>query len=337
MLLQRHDGFVRRDARWPGYQLPFMKEVRYFALAAGVTVQAAMRSRQIDFRSASDFVEVQDLLSTNPELIVQVQGGSSDYGVPWALQHNDPLLADVRVRRALSLGINRNQMIETLFGGNASAGHLISWNWLGYPDPLAPEDLTQWQQHDPARARQLLADAGYPNGFEIEFVIGGAPAAKDVMIQQMLAEIGVRLTFKEVERVVATSTQLNKTFRHAIGNGIQSGYDAIKVGRENFLPTSDRNFGSINDPVLTDLVERVTYTIDFDEQRRLLKQIHERELDQAHFLHFHAPFYAFLRQPWLHTVHSAIQGHFPLNSAHQMAVSWISDTAPGDRAGRLKA
>ena len=336
----RHERFARRDDRWAGYQLPFLKEFKQISLAAEVTTKAALRSGQIDFSSISDYVDLQDLISTNPEFIVQVQAPNTTYSTSWTLNLRDPLFQDIRVRRALSLALNRREMIETLLGGMGSGAHAITWTWLGLSDPLTPADLGQWQQYDPAKAKALLAEAGYPNGFELEDMVSGSPSNSDIMVQQYLEQVGVRVKFNQVEGVVATSAFENKSFKHSItrlsGTG-STGYDPIKWAREWFLPGSPKNYGSINDPVMTDLVDRATYTLDADEQRRLLWKIHERELDQSYRLETYVPFSAFVRQPWLGNVASAVQGYFNAWGYHQVTTAWINDKAPAGRGGRLKA
>ena len=337
----RHERFTRRDERWSGYQLPFLKEFKQISLAAEVTTKAALRSGQIDFTSVGDFVDVQDLLSTNPELTVQVQAPNTTYGpYSWVLNHRDPLFQDVRVRRALNLALNRREMINTLSGGLGSAAHMLTWTWLGLSDPLTPEESGPWQQYDPAKAKALLAEAGYANGFEMECVVSGPPSNADVMTQQYLEQIGVRVRFNQLESAVAGASLINKTFKHAharmSGTG-STGYDPIKIAREWLLPGSPKNFGSINDPVMSALVEQATYTLNPDEQQRLVHQIHERDLDQVYRLDRYISFASFVRQPWLHNVASAVQGYFNAWGYHQVTVAWMDDKAPAGRAGRLKA
>jgi peptide/nickel transport system substrate-binding protein len=338
METMRHDGMGRTDDRWLGYPLPFLKAYNTFALPAQVTAKAALRSGQIDFTSFSDLTEVQDLLSTNPELIVQVQAPNSTYPpYPWVLNLRDPLFQDIRVRRALSMGLNRREMIDTVSGGLGSGAYPISWTWLGLSDPLSPEELGPWQQYNPTLAKQLLAEAGYPNGFEMEYILTGEPTSTDILTQQHLSQIGVQAKFNQVESVVLTATRTNKTFKHAIIGTPQTGYDPIKVAREWFVPDSPRNWGGVNDPVMTDLVEKATYTLDADEQQRLVHQIHERALDQAYALERYVAFAVFMRQHWLRNIASATQGYFNAWGYHQVSVAWIDDKAPAERAGHLKA
>ena len=71
---------------------------------------------------------------------------------------------DARVRQALNLAIDREEIVQTLFHGRGKPAAVfpISPISVGFPAELKP------YPHDPARARQLLAEAGYPNGFSIK-------------------------------------------------------------------------------------------------------------------------------------------------------------------------
>ena len=334
----RHERFGRSDNRWSGYQLPFLKAYNRFALAAGVTEKAALRSGQIDYTTLSDLVDLQDLLSTNPELIIQVQPANSTYPpYPWVLNLRDSLFQDIRVRRALSMAINRREMIETLAGGLGAGMHAISWTWLGRSDPFTPEELGPWQQYNPSQAKQFLTEAGYPNGFDMEYMVSGTPTNQDITVQQYLEQVGVRVSFNQVESTVLTASRTNLTFKHAIIGTPSTGYDPVKVAREWFLPDSLKNWGGVNDPVMTELINKATFTLDPDEQNRLLSQIHARDLDQCYRLERYTRIIPFVAQPWLRNVASAVQGQFDAYGNHQVSVAWIDDKAPAERAGRLKA
>jgi ABC-type transport system substrate-binding protein len=297
---------------------------------------AAFRTRQIDFTSVTDRIQLEDLLATNPDILVQVYAPNTTYSGPWCLQMKDPLLQDVRVRRALSLAINRQEMVEVLVGGWGSPSHPVVYTWLGRRDPLDWSELGPWQQYNPTLAKQLLAEAGYANGFELEKVVSGNPSDRDLMMAKYLEAIGVHVRFVSLEATVVTATRQEKRFRHAIDHTSQTGYDAIKLVREWYLPDSPRNWGSINDPVMTDLVERASYTLDPDEQRRLLWEINARELDQVYSIQPYTAFTIHVRQPYLFNVASAVQGYFNAWGYHQVRYAWIDDTGPAGRAGRLR-
>jgi len=71
-------------------------------------------------------------------------------------------LKDVRVRQALNIAINREAIVERIMhGGALAAGQLVPEGFIGYDPDLKPPAF------DPERARRLLAEAGYPDGFRI--------------------------------------------------------------------------------------------------------------------------------------------------------------------------
>ncbi len=334
----RHEKHFRRDSRWSGYTLPFMKQWNSFSFADSNVSKAAFRSGQLDYLNLSDYVGLNDMLATNADAVIEVIAPSSTYPpYRWELNNQSDLLRDVRVRRALNMALNRREMIDSLYGGMASAAYPMGYTFMGYSDPLGPEDLDEWHQYSPERARQLLADAGYANGFEMEYVVSGNPDNADVLTQQYLERIGVRLKLVQVESTVLTATRLNKRFKHAIKGESSSGFTPIMNALDLFLPTSPRNYAQVDDPVMTDLVNKATYTLNADEQIRLVRQMNDRALDQCYAIERVVSFHIFFRQPWLHNVASAVQGWYCCFGSQQVAVAWIDDKAPGGRAGRLKA
>jgi len=81
----------------------------------------------------------------------------------WA---TDGPLSDVRVRKALSLAINRQEIIDTLFSGLAEKGGVIWTSPLSWGYDPAWIESGPWFQYDTAAAMQLLEDAGYPDAFD---------------------------------------------------------------------------------------------------------------------------------------------------------------------------
>ena len=86
---------------------------------------------------------------------------------------------DIRVREAFARAINRDEIIDVAFGGLGEPAHVLACH-PNDPcfDPQWEDDLFELYGYDPDRSRQLLADAGYPDGFSLEMAIyelGGFP------------------------------------------------------------------------------------------------------------------------------------------------------------------
>lgn len=103
-----------------------------------------------------------------------------------------PPFDDVRVRRALNYAFNKRHIQRLLFGTATPAHGILPPGMPGRDEQLPP------YPYDPARARALLAEAGYPDGFDVEYVTlpDDEPRKLAASLQADLAKIGVRVKIK---------------------------------------------------------------------------------------------------------------------------------------------
>lgn len=118
----------------------------------------------------------------------------SNYGVSFNFRVDGPF-HDVRVRRALNMAVNRQRIIDQLLSGTTvPTGQPAPRVVYGYDPAIKP------YPYDPAAARKLLADAGFPNGFTLsmETMIGAAPSDAAIFQQVAadLAAVGVTLQIR---------------------------------------------------------------------------------------------------------------------------------------------
>ena len=125
-----------------------------------------------------------------------------DPDLPWVAADPDITSAEweraAKVRNALSIAIDRQGIVDTLLHGYGTPA--VLWDFGLYEDSwLSPE--MRWE-YNPDRARQLLAEAGYPDGFSITLTpaLRGAPVEVEACeaIATMWADIGVDVAFKRV-------------------------------------------------------------------------------------------------------------------------------------------
>jgi glutathione transport system substrate-binding protein len=103
---------------------------------------------------------------------------------------------DVRVRQALNYAVDKQQLVNVVFGGNATV----------MTAPIPETAFGHAQQpaygYDPERARALLAEAGYADGFDMTVLTftGDEYRTAGQVLQQMFSEVGVRMTLDAQER-----------------------------------------------------------------------------------------------------------------------------------------
>ncbi|MGD9615259.1 MAG: ABC transporter substrate-binding protein [Alphaproteobacteria bacterium] len=120
-------------------------------------------------------------------------------------QKDNPV-GNPKVREALSLAIDRKQIIDHIMNGKASMPYPFAS--FGYTEYFNDEKWRKWAdeayRYDPERAKKLLAEAGYPNGFTLKFAntaLPGTPFMTDIgtAIADMWNKVGIKVDIKNYE------------------------------------------------------------------------------------------------------------------------------------------
>ena len=189
-------------------------------------------------------------------------------------------LKDQRVRLAISKAINREAIASRVMQGLAiPAAQSLPDGFFGSSEKLTPE------KYDPAGAKQLLADAGYPDGFGLTIhgpnnrYINDAKIAQ--AIAQFLTKVGIKTKVETMPKNVyfSRATQLEFSFM-LLGWGSDTGEPGstmIKLlhtyDKENSMGTSNR--GRFSDPKFDAMIEDAMTTVDAAEREKKLKACSE--------------------------------------------------------------
>ena len=151
----------------------------------------ALRSRQVDITLNISIDEMAQVKSEGFSLEVKLAGTIQSIALP-NVGNTDSPLQDVRVRQALNYAVNKELITKIILGGTTfPTGQGAIPSSFGYDPSIRP------YPYDPERARALLVEAGYGNGFGLraEILRGGTPTDDAVYAQiaQDLAKIGVRM------------------------------------------------------------------------------------------------------------------------------------------------
>ena len=118
----------------------------------------------------------------------------------------DSLIAKTRVRQALSLAIDRKQVIEHVMNGRAQMPYPFAT--FGYTEYFSADRWNKWAaeayRYDPALAKKMLAEEGYPSGFDLKFANTALPGTQFMVdigtaVADMWTKVGVKVTLKHYE------------------------------------------------------------------------------------------------------------------------------------------
>jgi len=187
--------------------LPKLDRVTFRFITDPNAVLAALKAGDIDVSLFGLGPEhVQDLLK---DARFQVISGDTTNDVILSMNNSRKPYTDVRVRRAMTYGVNKSDVLK---GAMFGMGKILGTN----VDPLNPYyvDMSKAMPYDPAKAKQLLAEAGYPNGFDT--VLKVTPqyeytVRSGQVIADNLKKSGVNVKIEQIE----WGQWLSRVFREA--------------------------------------------------------------------------------------------------------------------------
>ncbi len=276
---ESEDGRVFLEAA-DSWRAPKLPELVFFELPEGAARVQALAAGQIDLTTIS----IDDIGPLEARgFQIWHRPSMQVMSVAFIARDGDPdnPLGDVRVRRALNHAIDREAMAEALLLGMARpAGQPASQVTVGYNPGVEP------YAYDPDRARALLAEAGYPDGFSMawDVIINSVPG--DAAIYQttvsFLSQIGVDVEL----RTVPFSAWLSRYWSGEWG-GIQAtglSYNATPYN-DAFRPMTNFSCNKPNpffcEPEVAEALAKVNRIVDPEERDAALRAVSARYHDIA--------------------------------------------------------
>ncbi len=286
---------------------PRIDEVIGHIIPDTATQMAALRAKELDYVDVPQ-QELEALKKSNPELqLVETQFNNIPFTY-WRLDR--PPFNDVRVRQAVSIAINRDELIRIINQGRGNYNNAIPWAlsdwWL---DPRGPDQgpTAKYFKTDIAEAKRLLSEAGYPNGFKADLVstpgYGQVWVQSVELVQQFLKAVGIDATIKMQEY----AAYLGTTFQGKLPEGdnvLVYGLETPFTEPHDFLfnmyhPKGTRNHAGVNDPKLTEMIEKQMRTVDRADRKKQIFDIQRYLAEQMYYPPVAAGMVTFGLAPWV--------------------------------------
>jgi peptide/nickel transport system substrate-binding protein len=242
--------FVRNDEYWNPEAFPF-DTIELSVFIDNVAALNALQAGQIDATSLSSSLagqaEDQGFALTTPS----IGGRSVMLYIADREGTVNPAFADPRVRQAMALAFDREAINDSL---NLGFGKVSSQPFVETQPEYVPGGDDRYA-YDPERARELMAEAGYADGFDLEIPSTSFFSINtwEPVVAQFLGDIGIRVTFKTMEVGDFFGAAISGT-DHPVVMYIEGFWQLIPV----FI-TADATFNpfKIQDPVVDSLWETV--------------------------------------------------------------------------------
>jgi peptide/nickel transport system substrate-binding protein len=271
--------------------LPYIDRVEIFVDEDNASRMAAFLGGKYDIGwenpgaiNRTDWVQIKDnLRRLRPNLQTAEFAANVVYNL--SMRTDKAPFNDVRVRRAMAMAIDRSAIVTATLEG------------VGVMNPAVPAGLKEWSipldqlgegerylRYDPAAAKKLLAEAGYPRGFPatIDFATYGSTVLVDTvqLVIKYLKDVGIDAKLNTLEYGAYIARVLSGKHDSMVFGPYTPFLEPDGFLFFQYYPGESRNTSMVNDPVVADMLVRQGRTLDrakrrqiiFDIQRYLAKQ-----------------------------------------------------------------
>ncbi len=292
--------FVKNDNYWAtdpvgpgkGNRLPYIDGFRYLIIPDASTRMAAMRTGKIDQMPNLNYDDAATIRKaiTGVKEREGILGGDATYIY---MNSQKPPFNNVKVRRALLMATDLESIKKSF---NRGLGQILTWPveyvpaykdiYLGLDDPEMPASVKELYTYNPNKAKQLLTEAGYPDGFKAVALLDQSEADYFSVIKEMWAKINVQLTLNVQE--TGARTTLYRAGNYEIVGMMSGGRGPLSVFYKMVtLVGGSPAAGSgsnINDPIINKASDEMMgiYMIDTKKAMAIFKESMKYVLDQAY-------------------------------------------------------
>ena len=271
---------------------PYLNGYKFF-----ISPETSVRAAAI--RSGRAHIEFRDLPLSEVEAIKRQLGDKvavqhtpmvGQFGI--AINNTIKPFTDIRVRKALTLGLDRHTAGKVLFPltGLKHVGGLMrpGTEWALPPAELETlPGFSRDAEKSRAEARKLLAEAGYPNGFKVVLKNRNVKLPYQdwaVFVIQEWRKIGIEAENRPLETAAFIADGRDNGNFELIVSATVEYIDDPDVFLRRYTTGDPGNLGRYSDPVLDDLFSRQARTLDPAERKKLVIEMQKRVLDQAYYM-----------------------------------------------------
>lgn len=204
---------------------------------------------------------------------------SNQYGL-FILNETKPPLDNLKVRQAISYAIDRQAIAQALTFGKSDA----AYQFFPPSSPIYDSNLDSLYPHDVDKAKQLLADAGMADGFQLNAAVGNASPLYIQMgelIAGQLKEVGIDMKLNLIDQASANNEIVRNGTYPAAPYGGQTLANTGKQFNDYFMPGGVNNAGNNEAPGLADILTQAGASTDASTRNELFRQANKIVTDQV--------------------------------------------------------
>ncbi len=318
----RNPNYWQVDPLHPENQLPYMDSVKLLIITDLSAIQAAFRTGKLDMLGGISIEDFARFRQTNPDL-------KYSQTFPWIPKYpcgrvdkQELPFKDVRVRQAMNMAINKQEILDSYYQGQGTM--------LGYPFvpsksfadvyvPVEemPEAVQELFEYNPDKAKQLLAEAGYPNGFKTKITCTQGEVDFLSILREYLLDVNIDMQLDVVEGGAYFGMLKGRTFAEMItGDTYPFGYYNMEEVRPESM--SNPSFWGSDESRAAYNEAKMWLAKDDAKVRQAVKAVVPHILENAWGIWLPVPYEYWMWWPWVQNYHGETNfGHI---STHEYRI-----------------
>ncbi len=210
--LDRNTNFWLKNPIGPGKgdQLPYLDKVKVMVVPDASTRLAALQTGRVDRIVPLFYDDANQVRKTQPKLVEIKSSHWQGRGTPYFLRSDKPPFDNIKVRMAMNMAIDRDEINKSAFGGEGDRfpfpfAYVKEYDPIYYKTADWPPEIKSIYTYNPDGARQLLKEAGFPNGLKTTMTVVSTSATEMDMaqiFQEYWSKIGVTVDLHPVEGTI---------------------------------------------------------------------------------------------------------------------------------------
>ncbi|MBI2852741.1 MAG: ABC transporter substrate-binding protein [Chloroflexi bacterium] len=349
--LNRNPNYWGTDNLGPGKgnQLPYVDTLKAYIISDTSTRIASLRTGKLDWDTEIRLEDAQTLLRSNPDIKYSPFILYSPNVVSARIDIPGKPFQDIRVRQALMMATDMEAIKNELYEGYAEintfpASPVSKEVWVPM-EKKAPE-VQELYKYNPGKAKQLLAEAGYPNGFKTKMLVSNRSEDLDTsqILVAMWAKVGVEVVLDVKEYAVWISARQGLAYEDfalsTVGLIFPFGWN-----QNNHLRTNSSNIPRVNigadgvpgsDPAIEgphQEIQKYAF-VNMDKAAEVYRTKLGPYLEsQVYFIGLPSPYLYTIWQPWVKNYAGELD-QSPIYGAEWLRYAWLDQDLKQKMTGR---
>jgi len=273
LVLKKYENYFGKDAS--GNKLPYVDRVTFRVVPDPAVAFASLQSGEIDCLFRVSSTDVETIKSSRDMTLHQVKGQSLIY---LNLLTTKPPLDNLDLRKAMAYAVDRDEIVKAEYAGYAAPAY------TAFPSAMWAWDSTiQDYKYDPAKAKEYLAKAGYPNGIKLRACAYGTPGSYATeTVTAQLKRVGIDITVDRLE-LVTYQTNFRDKLQYDFGfAGTPQAPDPDRTIMAFYASGGYYNPGKPNMPEIDALAAQARAVTDLNERKKVYSQLQHLINDIVH-------------------------------------------------------